>query len=124
MSDQAAKKVGFVVTHAGDDPERATLPFMLATGAMTMGVEPVVILQAEGVRLALPGAADQVQGQGLAPLGTLVDAVLGAGYRIMACSPCLASRGIDEEGLRDGVYVGGAGLVVQEMLECENFLVY
>jgi len=120
----ASKKVGFVVTHAADDPELATLPFMLATGAMTMVVEPVVILQGEGVRLAVPGGAEAAAADGLAPVADLMAAVLAAGNRIMVCSPCMANRGISEEQLLDGCFAGGAGLVIQSMLECENFLRY
>jgi uncharacterized protein involved in oxidation of intracellular sulfur len=118
------KKVGFVVTHAANDPEMATLPFMLATGAMTMGVEPVVILQGEGVRLAVPGGAEAAAAEGLAPLADLMGAVLASGYRIMVCSPCMAKRDISPGELLDGCFVGGAGQIVQEMLECENFLRY
>jgi uncharacterized protein involved in oxidation of intracellular sulfur len=120
----AGKKVGFVVTHAADEPELATIPFMLATGAMSMGVEPVVVLQAEGVRLAVAGGAEAAAAEGLAPLADLMQAMLAAGYRIMACSPCLATRGITEDDLIPGCFIGGAGQVIQSMLECENFLTY
>ena len=118
------KKVGFLVTHAADDPERATLPFMLATGAMAMGVEPVVILQMEGVRLAIADGAEAAAAPGLAPLADLMGAVLAAGFPIMVCSPCMTDRGITEDQLLDGFFVGGAGQVVQSMLECESFLTY
>lgn len=120
----ATKKLGFVVTHAADDPEMATIPFILATGAMTMDVEPVMVLQGEGVRLALPGGAEAAAAEGLAPVADLMGAVLGAGHRIMVCSPCIATRGISEDDLIEGCYVGGAGIVVQAMLDCENFVRY
>ena len=120
----ARKKVGFVVTHAADDPELATIPFMLANGAMAMDVEPVMILQGEGVRLALPGGAEEAAANGLAPVADLMAAVLAAGCRIMVCSPCMTTRGIAEDQLREGCFIGGAGQVVQSMLECENFLRY
>jgi predicted peroxiredoxin len=35
----AANKIGLIVTHSADNPELATLPFILATGAMAMDVE-------------------------------------------------------------------------------------
>lgn len=119
-----AKKIGLIVTHASDDPEMTTLPFILATGAIAMGVEPVVILQREGVRLAVAGGAEAAVAEGMTPLPDLVDAVLGAGYRIMVCAPCLAMREIPEADLLEGFYLGGAAVIVQEMLECENFLRY
>ena len=118
------KKVGFVVTHASDETETATLPFMLAVGAMSMDVDPVIILQAEGVRLAVPGGAEAAAAEGLAPVADLMAAVLASGNRIMVCSPCMTNRGITEDQLLPGCFVGGAGQVVQEMLECENFLRY
>jgi predicted peroxiredoxin len=118
------KKVGFVVTHAEDDPELATIPFMLANGAMAMGVDPVMIFQGEGVRLAVKGYAETVAVEGLAPLEDLLAAVLGAGHRIMVCSPCLDLRGIVQDDLREGTYIGAAGIVVTAMLECENMLAY
>ena len=121
MSD---KKVGFVVTHAGDDPEMATLPFMLATGALSMGVEPVIILQSDAVALGVPGSAETVCSEGLAPLASLLHGLLDSGVRMMVCSPCMTKRGITEEMLLPGCYVGGAGLVVTAMLECENLLRY
>jgi len=120
----ADKKIGLVVTHAADNAELATLAFIIANGAMVMDVEPVMILQGEAVRMAVPGGADEVIAEGLAPLSGLMDAVLSSGLRIMVCSPCLATRGIGEDELRDGCYVGGAGVIVQAMLDCENFLRY
>ena len=121
MSD---KKVGFIATHAQDDPEKATLPFMLAVGAMTMSVEPVVILQGEGVRLGVQGYAETVAADGMPALAGLVDAILAAGYRVMVCSPCMTKRGIAEADLREGCFVGGAPKVIEAMLECENMLTY
>ncbi|HEX9092858.1 MAG TPA: DsrE family protein [Coriobacteriia bacterium] len=120
----AGEKLGFLVTHAADDPEVATLPFMIATAAMTMGVEPVVIFQGEGVRLGVKGFAETIHADGLQPLESLLAPILEAGHEIMVCSPCVKLRGIEEADLRDGVYVGGAGKIVQQMLECKNFVRY
>ena len=118
------KRIGLVVTHSADHPEMATLPFMLAGAAMAMAVEPVVILQSEGVRLAVPGGAQAAAAEGLAPVADLMAAVLGGGHRIMVCASCLATRNIPEGSLVEGCYVGGAATVVEAMLECENFLRY
>jgi predicted peroxiredoxin len=121
MSD---KKVGFIATHAEDDAEKATLPFMLATGAIAMGVTPMIVLQAEGVRLGVKGHAERVAAEGLPKLETLLAALIESGAPIMACSTCMQSRGLSEDDLREGVSVGGAGKVVEAMLECENMLSY
>jgi uncharacterized protein involved in oxidation of intracellular sulfur len=118
------RKVGFVVRHADDEPETATLPFMIANGALAMNAEPVVILQGEGVRLGVKGYAERVSAEGLPALEPLLAALLDSGYRIMVCGPCMELRGYSEDDLRDGVFVGGAGKVVEAMLECANMLSY
>lgn len=120
----ASKKIGLVIKHAGDDPEVATLPFMIATVAQTMDVDLFIVLQGEGVRLAVKGGSDAVRAEGLSPLEDLLGAVLASGVKIMVCSPCLTTRGYKEDDLRDGCYVGGAAKIVEAMLECENFLTY
>lgn len=118
------KKMAFIITHSTDDPERATLPLMLANGAITMGAEPVVVLQAEGVRLAVKGFAAGVAVEGMEPAEDLVAGIIGSGYRIMVCSPCLSRRGHVEGDLREGTYIGGAAKLVEILLECESSVVY
>src|SRR5450759_893136 len=113
----ASKKIGLVIKHAGDDPEVATLPFMIATVAQTMDVDLFIVLQGEGVRLAVKGGSDAVHAEGLSPLEDLLGAVLASGVKIMVCSPCLTTRGYTEDDLRDGCYVGGAAKIVEAMLE-------
>ena len=52
MSDESADKVVIIATHGPEDPERATLPFVMATAAQVMENEAVIILQGNGVLLA------------------------------------------------------------------------
>ena len=42
------EKIVLIATHAGEDPERAIFPFMLATAAQSMDVEAVVVCRATG----------------------------------------------------------------------------
>lgn len=118
------KKIGFVITHGADSPEVATLPFMIATVAQTMDVEPFIVLQGEAVGLAVKDGTDGIHAEGLTPIEDLLSAVLAAGAHIMVCSPCLATRGWGEADLREGFYIAGAAKIVEAMLECENFLTY
>ena len=81
------EKLVYIVTHAGEDPERATFPFMFATAAQTMDVEAVVTLQGSGVFLAKKGYLDNVHGAGLPPLKGLVDTFLSEGGTLLVCTP-------------------------------------
>jgi uncharacterized protein len=104
----------FVVslTCAKDNPDRATVAFVVANAAVASDQETVVFLSTEGVRLAVRGAADGVAEDGFAPLADLMANFAAAGGRLYVCSPCFKRRKLDEAALVPGaVIVGGAKLV-------------
>ncbi|MBN1532550.1 MAG: DsrE family protein [Spirochaetes bacterium] len=122
MSDQ--KKITYIITHADDDPESATIPFILASAAMTMDVNPVIILQSKGVMLAVKGFAEHVHFEEGTPLKDLMDAYIEAGNRLLLCSPCLEKRKITKEHLIEGTEIVGAARVTEEVLSSVNVLNY
>jgi predicted peroxiredoxin len=61
-------KLLFVGTFATDDPTRASMPFIVASGALDRGHQPMIILMGEAVYLLKEGVADTVQGVGFPPL--------------------------------------------------------
>ena len=100
------------LTHAKDDPDRATVAFVVANAAVASDKDTVVFLSTEGVRLAQRGYADDVHEEGFAPLRELMANFAGAGGKIYVCSPCFKKRKLDENALVTGaVIVGGAKLV-------------
>jgi predicted peroxiredoxin len=100
------------LTHAKDDPDRATVGFVIANAAVGSDQETVVFLSTEGVRLAVQGCADDIHESGFAPLRELMANFAGAGGAIYVCSPCFKKRGLDETKLVAGAkIVGGAKLV-------------
>ena len=100
------------LTRAGDDPDRATVAFVVANAALGSEQETVVFLSTEGVRLAEQGYADDIHEDGFMALGELMAAFAGAGGEIYVCAPCYSKRGLDADNLVDGaVIVGGAKLV-------------
>ena len=72
MSEEK-EKIVLISTHAGEDPERAIFPLMLANAAQAMDVEAVVVLQSDGVYLAKKGYADDISVPGFTPLKQLID---------------------------------------------------
>ena len=59
-------------THGSDDPTKATLPFVLVSGALDAGHEPAVVLLGEAVVAMRDTVADSIQGVGLPPLKELL----------------------------------------------------
>jgi len=100
------------LTHAKDNPDKATVGFVIANAALGSGKETLVFLSIEGVRLAQKGYADDIREEGFAPLRELMGNFAKAGGTIYACSPCFKKRKLDENNLVPGAtIVGGVKLV-------------
>jgi predicted peroxiredoxin len=120
----ATEKLVIVVTHGPDEPELATLPFVMAAGALVSDIEVVMAFQAEGVRLVTRGGASGIHVDGYPELEQLIDTVAGIGGLFMPCSPCLEHRGIAEDDLLDGVEVIAVARLVSEISSASATLNY
>ncbi len=118
------EKIVYVVTHAGEDPERATLPFVMANAALVMEVEAVVALQGTAVYLAMQGYLDHVFAPGLPPLKDLMQSFLDQGGKLLVCVPCIKERKISEADLIPGAATTAAAALTQEILSAKACLVY
>ncbi len=118
------EKIVYIVTHAGEDPDRATLPFVLANAALVMEVEAVVALQGTAVYLAKKGYLEHVSAPGLPPLKDLVKSFLDAGGKLLVCVPCIKERKIVEADLIEGAVTTAAAALTQEILTAKATLVY
>jgi predicted peroxiredoxin len=108
-----AGKLCVSITNAKNDPDRATVGFVVANASVASAQETVVFLSTEAVRLAVKGYADDVHEEGFAPLRDLMGNFVKAGGRILVCSPCFKKRGLDEKALVDGATIVGGAKVVE-----------
>jgi uncharacterized protein len=100
------------LTRSKDDPDRATVGFVIANAALGSEKDTLVFLSTEGVRLAESGFADDIHESGFAPLAELMKMFIDSGGKLYVCSPCFKKRGLSEERLISGAtIVGGAKLV-------------
>jgi predicted peroxiredoxin len=102
-------------THGLDDPERATLPFIVANVAASADQEAIVLLTIEGVWLATKGYADDIHHPGMPPLREVLDSLLAAGGEIWACGACTKPRGITDDDLIEGARIISAVDFVAEL---------
>ena len=105
------------VTHGREDPERATLPFIIANVAASADQEAIVLLTIEGVWLATKGYADTIHHEGLPPLREVLDSLLANGGQVWACGACTKPRGITDEHLIEGARIISAADVVAELTD-------
>jgi predicted peroxiredoxin len=102
-------------THGRDDPERATLPFIVANVAASADQEAIVLLTIDGVWLATKGYADDIHHEGMPPLREVLASLLANGGEIWACGACTKPRGITEEHMIEGARIISAVDFVAEL---------
>jgi predicted peroxiredoxin len=124
MEENQSEKIVIFATHGGEDPERATIPFVVGAAALAMDVPVTIILQASGVTLMKKGCYDHIFAAGFDPLKQLVDSFMEFGGKILVCIPCIESRKITPDMMVEGAELGKAGRVVQEVLEAKAVLNY
>ena len=124
MDEANVEKIVIIATHGGEDPERASLPFVLANASLAMDTPAVVILQGTAVTLAKKGCYEHVFAAGLPPLKDLVDSFIELGGTLLICSPCIQERQISPDMLVETAQPIKAARVVMELLEASATLSY
>src|SRR6266446_9822041 len=112
-SEILAGKFCVSLTSAKNDPDKATVGFVVANAAVASDKETMVFLSTEGVRLSQQGYADDIREEGFAPLKELMENFVKAGGAILVCSPCFKKRKLDEGGLVAGAAIGGGAKLVE-----------
>lgn len=119
-----AEKLVIMVTHGPDEPELATIPFVMAGAAVASDVEVVMGFQGDGCLLCIKGEAEKIAAPEFAPLKGLLDSVLEFGGKLLVCTPCVKNRGIAPEDLVEGAELVAAARFVAEVTSATNSLVY
>ena len=116
--------VVIIATHAGEDPERATFPFVMGNAALAMDEKAIVVLQGCGVFLGKKGYAESVRAGGFDPLTKLMGTFLELGGRILVCAPCIKERNIDPSDLIEKSEVIAGGTLIAECCRANAVLNY
>ena len=117
------ERLVIMATHGPEDPELATIPFVMACAALASDVGVVMGFQADGVRLVHQGEAETIQAPEFPPLAKLLDDFRELGGTLLVCSPCVKSRGIADS-LVPGAEIVAAARFVAEVTSATNVLVY
>jgi predicted peroxiredoxin len=120
----ASEKLVIIATHGIREPERATIPFVMAGAALASDVAVTMAFQADAIELLKAGAAETVVAAGFPPLAKLFSDVQALGASLLACSPCMTARGIVPADLVDGAEVVAAGRLIAEITSATSTLTY
>lgn len=124
MDENTQEKIVIVATCGDENPERASLPFVMGNAALAMESEVTVVLQSNAVTLAKKGCYEHVFAAGLPPLKELVDTFVELGGKILVCMPCIEERKITPDMLVDKAETTKSGKVVLEVLGANATLSY
>jgi uncharacterized protein involved in oxidation of intracellular sulfur len=116
--------VVLIATHAGEDTERATFPFVMGNAALASDEPAAVVLQGAGVFLAKKGYAEHVIASGFDPVKKLMDTFLELGGRILVCAPCIKERHIDQSDLIEQAQVIAGATVIDECCKANAVMSY
>jgi predicted peroxiredoxin len=123
MADR--EKLVIMATHGPEDPERASIPFVMACAALASDVDVVMGFQSNGVTLVRKGEAGHVLALDFPPLAKLMADFLELGGRMLVCSPCMKNRQlIAPDDLVPGAEVVAAARFVAEVTSASSTLVY
>lgn len=100
-------KVVLNLTAGLDDPERATIAFLVCTAGQTAGNDVLAFLTMEAVRLGFPGAPESVpQQDGRPSFAELWSQFAEAGGVVYLCPFCVSSRELGDEPLPNATIAG------------------
>ncbi len=124
MADKE-ESILYIDTYAGDDPEKASMPFVLAGGALAMDIKATIVLQGNGVYLAKKGYIEtMLRGGGFPHMKKLMDDFLALGGTLRVCAPCIKERNIDESDLIEGSKTTAGGEVNVMAIAADAVLVF
>jgi predicted peroxiredoxin len=119
MAGNRKKKIVYLQTSGVDTPERLYAPFILATTATAMDLEPVVYFFIKGITAVKRGEAEKVRIGEFPPLKDVIDQALKAGVRFMVCEQSCVLLGLDRGDFIDGAEVVGAATLNDLTLEAD-----
>lgn len=104
-----------VLMTRGADHELSSVGFTIACGAITSGMKVTAFLTSSAVDLVRRRAVDLTQVPPLDPLKKLMEDFIARGGAIVACPPCVKSRGYAQEDFIEGVTIQGASVVHEKL---------
>jgi len=125
MVETKEEKMLYIATCAGENPEKAAMPFVMACAALAMDIKATIVLQGNGVYLAQKGyAANMLPGGGFPPMTELLSNFLELGGELKVCVPCIKERNIDESELVEGSKTTAAGALNLDAIAADAVVVY
>ncbi len=119
-----SERLIFVCSHGKEDAERATLAFVAANIAATVGKQTAILLTIEGVWLGTEGGTDGIAYAGMPALSDVYAEFIENSGEVWLCGACTTPRGIGEDQLGPAARIVGAGMVIEEVSDGAKMMTF
>lgn len=116
------KRILYVQTSGTDTPERLYSPFVLATVAVSMGVEATVYFLGRGITVMKAGEAEKIQVGDFPALSEVMQRAHDAGVKFMVCDQSSQLMGMDRGDYIAAAEVVGAATLNDLSLDADSIL--
>jgi len=125
MTEEKQEHIMYFGTCGGEDPEKATMPFVMAVAALAMEIKATIVLQGNGVYLAQDQyRKNMLPGGGFPKIDKLMKDFLDLEGELLVCNPCIEERNILESELTKGAKITAAGKLNLAALKADAVFVY
>ncbi|MDQ3241754.1 MAG: DsrE family protein [Actinomycetota bacterium] len=101
-------KVVINLATGGEDAERVTVAFLVATAGLEAGKQVVMFVTKEAVRLGLEGYAEGIHSADAPPVSRLFQQFADGGGELYVCPICFNVRKLDQQALVGNAKLSGA----------------
>ncbi|MGE0490427.1 MAG: DsrE family protein [Vulcanimicrobiota bacterium] len=112
------------LSHCTDDLHAASMALKIATVGAQNGLDVVLFVDREGVRLVDKRQPLDLQWGGSTPLDALYDNYAKSGGKTLVCPHCADAAGITSENLREGAQFLDADSMAKMILEADKVFDY
>ena len=110
-------KNSILYVQTSDDPERQYSPLVLAQTAKAMDLEPIIYYVGQGLRILLPGGAENIQLGSFPSVLEMINKTLEMGVMIYACEASKQLLDIETVELLPGIKIVGASTLNDLVLD-------
>ena len=118
------KKILYVVTSGTDTPERIYAPFILATTAIVVGIEPTIYFLIKGVTVVKKGEAEKIKLGSFPCLREIIDQAIAAGVKLEVCEQSCELLGLERGDFIDAAEIVGAATLNDRLLDSDAVLTF
>ncbi len=125
MAEEKQETIIYFATCAGENPEKASMPFVMALAALAMDIKATIVLQGNGVYLAKDEyRKNMLPGGGFPTIDKLMKDFIDLGGELLVCMPCIKERNIEESELTKGSKITAAGRLNLAIIKADAVLTY